>query len=113
MELDDVAARARRRELVRRGYDAISLAYRSDDGAAAAADVSRYAGWIQELAGLMPARASGCFRLLLVCFRCFSGQVIYEGGVGVVWHCGCRAVRPPEAQERGHGVSCAVLSGTS
>jgi hypothetical protein len=31
----DVAERARQRELVRRGYDAISLAYRSDDGAAA------------------------------------------------------------------------------
>lgn len=60
MELDDVAARARQRELVRRGYDAISLAYRSDDGAPApssAEDVSRYVGWVQELAGLLPARA--------------------------------------------------------
>jgi SAM-dependent methyltransferase len=60
MEPDDIAARARQRELVRRGYDAISLAYRSDDGAAApssAEDLSRYAGWIQELAGLLPARA--------------------------------------------------------
>jgi len=61
MELADVAARARQRQLVRRGYDAISLAYRSDDGAAApssAQDVSRYADWIQELVSLLPARAT-------------------------------------------------------
>lgn len=60
MEAADVAARARQRELVRRGYDAISLAYRGDDGTAApssAQDVSRYAGWIEELAGLLPADA--------------------------------------------------------
>src|ERR1700733_3021530 len=56
MESDDAAERARQRDLVRRGYDAISLAYRSDDGAAAASsaeDVSRYAGWVAELAGLL------------------------------------------------------------
>jgi SAM-dependent methyltransferase len=56
MESDDAAERARRRDLVRRGYDAISLAYRSDDGTAAATsaeDVSRYAGWAAELAGLL------------------------------------------------------------
>jgi len=56
MEVDDAAVRSRQRELVRRGYDAISLAYRSDDGAAApgsAEDVSRYAGWVGELAGLL------------------------------------------------------------
>ncbi len=55
MESDRVAERARRRALVRRGYDAISLAYRSDDGgaAASAADVSRYAGWVAELAALL------------------------------------------------------------
>jgi SAM-dependent methyltransferase len=50
------AGRARQRDLVRRGYDAISLAYRSDDGAAApsvAEDVSRYAGWAAEVAGLV------------------------------------------------------------
>ena len=50
---DDMVERARQRDLVRRGYDAISLAYRSDDGAAAASsaeDVSRYAGWTAELA---------------------------------------------------------------
>jgi SAM-dependent methyltransferase len=54
------AERARQRDLVRRGYDAISLAYRSDDGAAAASsseDVSRYAGWTTELAGRLPPGA--------------------------------------------------------
>jgi len=57
---DDEAGRARQRELVRRGYDTISLAYRSDDGAAAASsaeNVSRYAGWTAELAGLLPSGA--------------------------------------------------------
>jgi 2-polyprenyl-3-methyl-5-hydroxy-6-metoxy-1,4-benzoquinol methylase len=57
---DDVARRARQRDLVRRGYDAISLAYRSDDGAAAASsaeDVGRYAGWAAELAGVLPPGA--------------------------------------------------------
>jgi SAM-dependent methyltransferase len=56
MESDDVAERARQRALVRDGYDAISLAYRSNDGDAAASsaeDVSRYAGWVAELAGLL------------------------------------------------------------
>jgi ubiquinone/menaquinone biosynthesis C-methylase UbiE len=56
MESDEAAGRARQRDLVRRGYDRISLAYRSDDGAAAlssAEDVSRYAGWAAELAGLL------------------------------------------------------------
>jgi SAM-dependent methyltransferase len=56
MESDDVAGRARRRALVRDGYDAISLAYRSDDGDAApssAGDASRYARWVAELAGLL------------------------------------------------------------
>jgi len=36
------------------------MAYRSDDGAPAASsaeDVSRYAGWVDELAGLLPASA--------------------------------------------------------
>jgi SAM-dependent methyltransferase len=57
----DAAARARQRELVRRGYDAISLVYRSDGGEAAsssAEDVGRYAGWVAELAGLLPAGAT-------------------------------------------------------
>ena len=51
---------ARQRELVRRGYDTISMAYRSDDGAPAcssAEDVSRYASWVEELAALLPPRA--------------------------------------------------------
>ncbi len=55
-----MTGRARQRNLVRRGYDAISLAYRSDDGTAAASsaeDVSRYAGWTEELAGLLPSGA--------------------------------------------------------
>jgi SAM-dependent methyltransferase len=58
---DDLQARARQRALVRRGYDAISLVYRSDDGAAApssAEDVSRYAGWVQELADVLPDGAT-------------------------------------------------------
>ena len=56
MESGSAAERARQRDLVRRGYDAISLAYRSDDGNAAASsaeDVSRYADWAAELAGLL------------------------------------------------------------
>jgi SAM-dependent methyltransferase len=56
MDPDDAAGRARQRDLVRRGYDAISLAYRGDDGQAAAAsaeDVSRYTGWVTELAALL------------------------------------------------------------
>ncbi|MGH3154247.1 MAG: class I SAM-dependent methyltransferase [Streptosporangiaceae bacterium] len=56
MESDHLAQRARQRALVRRGYDAMSLAYRSDDGTAAvssAPDLSRYAGWVAELAGLL------------------------------------------------------------
>jgi SAM-dependent methyltransferase len=58
VETGDAAARAAQRDLVRRGYDAISLAYRGDDGSAAASsaeDVSRYAGWIEGLARLLPA----------------------------------------------------------
>ena len=61
MHADDAAARAAQRDLVRRGYDAISVAYRGDDGQAAASsaeDVSRYAGWAAELAGLLPAGAT-------------------------------------------------------
>jgi SAM-dependent methyltransferase len=54
--IDDAATRAKQRDLVRRGYDAISVAYRGDDGDAArssAEDLSRYAGWVCELAGLL------------------------------------------------------------
>jgi cyclopropane fatty-acyl-phospholipid synthase-like methyltransferase len=51
---------AAKRDLVRRGYDTISVAYRSDDGqpaASSAEDVSRYAAWVEELASLLPGRA--------------------------------------------------------
>jgi SAM-dependent methyltransferase len=57
---DDARRRAEHRDLVRRGYDAVSVSYRSDQGEAAPSsgeDVSRYAGWVAELAGLLPARA--------------------------------------------------------
>jgi cyclopropane fatty-acyl-phospholipid synthase-like methyltransferase len=56
MATEDARERARQRELVRRGYDEISMTYRGDDGAAAtssAEDVSRYTGWVAELAGLL------------------------------------------------------------
>ena len=56
MEAGDAQARARQRDLVRRGYDEISLAYRSDQGAAdpsTAEDTGRYAAWVAELAGLL------------------------------------------------------------
>ncbi|MGI8448998.1 MAG: methyltransferase domain-containing protein [Streptosporangiaceae bacterium] len=56
MDPDNAAGRARQRDLVRRGYDAISLAYRGNDGQAAATpaeDISRYTGWAAELAGLL------------------------------------------------------------
>ena len=56
MEFGQVAERARQRALVQRGYDAISVAYRSDDGDAAdasAEDVSRYSDWVAELTGLL------------------------------------------------------------
>jgi SAM-dependent methyltransferase len=59
VETDD-DKRARQREIVRRGYDRISLAYRSDRGEAdpsSAEDTTRYAGWIGELAGLLPPQA--------------------------------------------------------
>ena len=56
MDEDGAAERARQRDLVRRGYDAVSRAYRGDDagaGASPAEDVRRYAGWVTELAGLL------------------------------------------------------------
>ena len=56
MDAAEAAERARRRDLVRRGYDAISQAYRGDDGSAdapSAEDVRRYAGWVAELASLL------------------------------------------------------------
>jgi SAM-dependent methyltransferase len=56
---DEAAARAQR-DLVRRGYDVISRAYRTDDGAShpsTGEDASRYRLWVAELAGLLPAQA--------------------------------------------------------
>ena len=52
---DDEAARARQRDLVRRGYDAISSAYRGDQGepGRAAEDTGRYAEWVASLASLL------------------------------------------------------------
>lgn len=64
------ATPAAQRGLVRRGYDAISFAYRSDDGQPASSspeDVSRYAGWIEELASLLPSMA------IVVDLGCGSG----------------------------------------
>jgi SAM-dependent methyltransferase len=57
---DDDTVRAARRALVRRGYDVISRAYRTDDGAsnpATGEDAGRYLAWIAEFASLLPARA--------------------------------------------------------
>src|SRR6266446_2530431 len=56
MDPDDVSARARQRDLVRRGYDTVSRVYRDDDGQAAgspAEDLTRYSGWVADLAGLL------------------------------------------------------------
>ena len=52
--------RANRRDLVRRGYDAISRAYRSDGGAAnerIAEHTDDYERWVDDLAHLMAPRA--------------------------------------------------------
>jgi 2-polyprenyl-3-methyl-5-hydroxy-6-metoxy-1,4-benzoquinol methylase len=60
MEPADAAARARQRDLVRRGYDTISRAYRDDAGrpaSSSAEDVARYAGWVDELAAVLAAGA--------------------------------------------------------
>ncbi len=57
---DDGPTRARQRDLVRRGYDVISRAYRSDDSepdGSTAGDLSRYAGWVADLARLLPPGA--------------------------------------------------------
>ena len=51
--------RARRRDLVRRGYDAISRAYRDDEGRSnpeSDEGTDRYEGWIADLAKLMRPR---------------------------------------------------------
>jgi SAM-dependent methyltransferase len=51
----DEGERARQRDLVRRGYDAISEAYRGDQGEAGrpAEDPGRYAEWVASLASLL------------------------------------------------------------
>jgi len=51
---------ANRRDLVRRGYDAISRAYRDDDGRASAGtdeSTDQYARWVDDLAQLLASRA--------------------------------------------------------
>src|SRR4051812_25942474 len=55
----DDELRARQRDLVRRGYDAISIAYRDDDGRARSESErpGLYAAWIDELAPLLPPNA--------------------------------------------------------
>src|SRR5215469_1696895 len=60
VETEADGSRAQQRGLVRRGYDHISLAYRSDTGdphPSSAEDTRRYAGWVVELAELLPAQA--------------------------------------------------------
>src|SRR5687767_5121040 len=52
--------RARRRDLVRRGYDAISRAYRDDEGRVNPGSdehTDRYEEWVDDLAKLIPPRA--------------------------------------------------------
>jgi cyclopropane fatty-acyl-phospholipid synthase-like methyltransferase len=52
----DASKRARLRDLVRRGYDTISAAYRTDDGlanAASAETTAPYLDWVAELAALL------------------------------------------------------------
>lgn len=70
METGGLVTPAAQRDLVRRGYDAISVAYRSDDGqpaSSSAEDVSRYAGWVEELASLLATGA------IVVDLGCGSG----------------------------------------
>jgi SAM-dependent methyltransferase len=57
---DDADARAARRDLVRRGYDTISRAYRTDLGesdAHSSEATSTYAPWIEELTSRLPRGA--------------------------------------------------------
>lgn len=55
--MTSAADRARLRDLVRRGYDAISTAYRDDSGSAnpdSAESTADYRAWMGELAALLP-----------------------------------------------------------
>lgn len=58
--MTDAAERAQQRRLVRRGYDEISLRYRSDDGQPGSATeaTAPYAEWIAELGAVVPAPAT-------------------------------------------------------
>ncbi|HEX8635819.1 MAG TPA: class I SAM-dependent methyltransferase [Pyrinomonadaceae bacterium] len=47
---------SKQKEIVRRGYDKVSYAYR-DDGGAGADDLANYDAWLAELSALLPARA--------------------------------------------------------
>jgi len=52
----DQSERARQREIVRAGYDAISRTYRDDDGQASPAaptPTEQYRGWVEELGALL------------------------------------------------------------
>jgi SAM-dependent methyltransferase len=56
----DQEVRRRQRDLVRRGYDTISVRYRDDHGApndATAESVKPYGAWLDDLASLLPAGA--------------------------------------------------------
>jgi SAM-dependent methyltransferase/predicted nucleotidyltransferase len=60
VEFGAARRRERMRHLVRDGYDAISVAYRDDDGSSnnASAETTRtYGGWIDELSQLLPPAA--------------------------------------------------------
>jgi len=72
----DAARASRARALVQRGYDAISRAYRDDQGHAGpdqAEDTDRYAGWIDELAAVLPGGGAvldlGCGAGVPTCAR--------------------------------------------
>lgn len=58
--LGEVEERARQREIVRKGYDEVSYAYRDDAGRpneATAEETQRYGGWVDEMARLLPPAA--------------------------------------------------------
>jgi SAM-dependent methyltransferase len=60
MAAGDLGSRAEQRDLVRRGYDRISSAYRSDDGRSNSngpESTSTYVPWLEELSALVPPPA--------------------------------------------------------